>query len=159
MQEKNCVDVKIIIKELCNYLNVKNVQGLARYLAENPNKIYGWTKQGNIADTGCILDKCPNIRKEWLETGKPPMLRETDTEPMLQAGATSNEPAKPEDLTGIDEDLLKEAIQTAMGDSAEYVSKVALAFYKGIMRERARKDREAPGDIHPGKPNPSRLAS
>jgi len=70
MQDKNQSKTKQIILDIVKYLNVKNIQGLAKALGENPNKIYAWIKNGKIGDTGAILGKCPEIRKEWLETGE-----------------------------------------------------------------------------------------
>jgi hypothetical protein len=70
MQEKKKAKTKNILKELAIYLNVKGIQGLAEDLGQNPNKLYAWIKNGNIGDTGCILGKHPEVRKEWLETGE-----------------------------------------------------------------------------------------
>ncbi len=74
MQDLNQSKTKKIILDIVKYLNVKNIQGLAGALGENPNKIYAWIKNGKIGDTGAILGKYPEFRKEWLETGDGEML-------------------------------------------------------------------------------------
>lgn len=74
MQENNQAKTKKILLELAVYLKVKGIQGLAASLGENPNKLYAWVKNGNVGDTGCILGKHPEIRKDWLETGEGEML-------------------------------------------------------------------------------------
>jgi hypothetical protein len=66
---------KKVLLALADYLNVKGIQGVAEYFEEDKNKFYAWSKRGVIADTGVILGKCPEIRKEWLETGEGEMLK------------------------------------------------------------------------------------
>lgn len=74
MQEKKQAKTKKILLQLAEYLKVKGIQGVASHLGENPNKLYAWVKNGNIGDTGAILGKHPEIRKEWLESGEGDML-------------------------------------------------------------------------------------
>lgn len=75
MQDEKMTVAKKILTELAKHLKVKGIQGLAEYLGEDKNKLYAWSKRGNIADTGVILGKCPEVRLEWLRTGEGEMLR------------------------------------------------------------------------------------
>ena len=70
MQDKNTTDVRKILKAVADNLKVKGIRGLAAFLGLKENTIYAWIKRGKIGDTGVILDKCPNIRLGWLETGE-----------------------------------------------------------------------------------------
>ena len=88
MQEKKKAKTKKQLRELAVYLKVKGIQGLAADLGENPNKLYAWVKNGNIGDTGCILGKHPEIRKEWLETGEGEMLLKSGSNGSVSPGST-----------------------------------------------------------------------
>jgi len=73
-QQKNNHMVKTILLRLAAHCNVVGLKGLALFLGVSDSKLYGWVRNGNIADTGVILTKCPEINYEWLKTGKGPML-------------------------------------------------------------------------------------
>ena len=87
MQVKKQTIAKKVLLELAKHLNVKGIHGVAEFLGEDKNKLYAWSKRGKIADTGAILGKCPEIRKDWLETAEGPMLKPTYRiiEPDIQA--------------------------------------------------------------------------
>jgi len=74
-QKKTDTDAKRILSQLADYLNVRGIRGLANYLGESEDKLYAWTKRGNIADTGAILAKCPVINAAWLMGESDEMLR------------------------------------------------------------------------------------
>jgi hypothetical protein len=74
MQDKKMTIAKKVLLALADYWGVKGIKGVVTYLNEDKNKIYAWSKRGTIADTGVILAKSPEIRKEWLETGEGEML-------------------------------------------------------------------------------------
>lgn len=76
VNEENVNRTKKILKTLCNYLNVDSYRGLARYLKIKPTTVYGWRRNGKIADTGVILAKNPEINPLWLETGQGSITRE-----------------------------------------------------------------------------------
>lgn len=78
MQDKNHADVKKILLALASHLKVKGIRGLAEALGEKESKLYAWISRGIIADTGSILSRCPEVRKEWLESGEGEMLRAPD---------------------------------------------------------------------------------
>lgn len=79
MQEKNITKVKKILLALAEYLGVKGIRGLAECLGLPDNNLYAWIKRDSIGDIGSILGKCPNISKEWLETGEGEMMQRPQT--------------------------------------------------------------------------------
>lgn len=75
MQEQNRVDVKKILTDLAEHLNVRGIRALSVALGESENKLYAWIKRGSIADTGAILGKCPEINAQWLIGESDTMIR------------------------------------------------------------------------------------
>ena len=84
MQDKTQPDVKKILSDLAAYLKVKGIRGLAAEIGETESRLYAWIRNKNIAETGAILAKCPNINRDWLKTGEGEMFRE--------GGAVQGEP-------------------------------------------------------------------
>ena len=76
MQDKTPPDVKKILNDLAAHLKVKGIRGLAAELGETESRLYAWIRNRNIAETGAILAKCPNVNRDWLKTGEGEMFRE-----------------------------------------------------------------------------------
>ena len=68
--------IKFILSALIKLANLKGIKHLAEYLEQSPGKVYGWIRNGNISDISSVLIKFPHVRREWLETGQGPMLKE-----------------------------------------------------------------------------------
>lgn len=69
---------KKILLQVAGIMKVKGIRGVAAALNIPEGTVYAWIKRGNIADVGAILSKCPNLNKEWLETGEGPIYRGSD---------------------------------------------------------------------------------
>lgn len=65
-QPKNRELVKRKLLFLAGLVNIKELSGFADYIGEERTKVYGWVRNGNIADTGAILAKFPKINRKWL---------------------------------------------------------------------------------------------
>ena len=72
-QEKKSEEIKQRLVCLAKHVNANNISRLARYLEQSNSKLYSWIYNGNIADTGCVLAKVPEININWLKTGAGPM--------------------------------------------------------------------------------------
>lgn len=66
--------VKNLLLNISDYLDVKGIQGVAEFLEVRPTKLYGWIRNGKIADPWLILTKLPDINPQWLDSGHGPMI-------------------------------------------------------------------------------------
>lgn len=69
MHEKNSQMVKKILLALAEKKNLKGLKGVAAYIGVPETTVYGWVRNGNIADTGPILAMFPDVDLEWLRSG------------------------------------------------------------------------------------------
>lgn len=90
MQTKKTGLVKNILLNLSDYLDVKGIQGVADFLEVRPTKLYGWIRNGKIADPWLILTKLPDINPQWLESGDGPMIIEHSTTKNLTINGDQN---------------------------------------------------------------------
>jgi hypothetical protein len=75
-QLKNRKMVKNILTTLAGFYKTEGLKGLAGILGVPESRVYGWVRNGKIADTGVILAKTPDINVNWLKTGEGPMLKQ-----------------------------------------------------------------------------------
>lgn len=69
MHGKNSQMVKKVLLALADKKNLKGLKGVAAYIGVPETTVYGWVRNGNIADTGPILAMFPDVNLEWLRTG------------------------------------------------------------------------------------------
>ena len=118
MATENSELVKKILLDLAVFAKVKGIKGLADYIGEKPTRVYGWIRNGTIADTGKILTKFPKIDYNWLKTGTGEMFahkndRMETSEPEM--GMVRNY----RELAEMDADTMGE-IQTWINDMEKY---------------------------------------
>ncbi len=77
MKEKKQNDVRLFLKNLADYLNVKGIRGVAEFLGVKESRLYSWIHRGSIGDKPLLLAKIPTLRKEYLQTGKGEMFAYT----------------------------------------------------------------------------------
>ena len=89
MHEKNSQMVKKVLLTLAKKKNLKGLKGVAAYIGVPETTVYGWVRNGNIADTGPILAMFPDVDIEWLRTGQTAQTTTATSHAIAITGAVS----------------------------------------------------------------------
>ena len=76
-------NISYILQSIQDYKGFKTRAELARYLEVSPSALSNWIARGGL-DAQLIQSKIPEIRMEFLQTGKQPMTEQRDIVSILE---------------------------------------------------------------------------